>query len=394
MTDTRRYVELRPGDPAPWFTQRAHGTPRYAFDTAAGRWIVLCFHASASDPVGREALAALLARRDLFDDTFASCFAVSVDHGDLARGLRDVLPGLRVLHDFDGSVSRLYGVLPDDARPGEGRVPVRRMWFVLDPTLRIVARIPFGEHGGGAAAALALLERLPPPGRHAGFEVPAPVLVLPDVLEPELCDTLIGLYRRDGGKPSGFMRERDGKTVLVHDTAHKVRRDVHVEDAALRATLQARVKRRILPEIRKVHQFEVTRMERYLVACYGDEDGGHFKPHRDNTTRGTAHRRFAVSINLNTDYDGGEIGFPEYGPRTFKPGTGTALVFSCSLLHTVVPVTRGQRYAFLPFLYDDAAAAQRAANNAWLDDELDPYRPETGSADGAPADGALSRGTG
>src|SRR5689334_8271533 len=55
----------------------------------------------------------------------------------------------------------------------------------------------------------------------------------------------------------------------------------------------------IVPEIRKVHQFTVTRMERYIVACYSAEDGGHFRARRDNTTKGTAHRRFAVSVNLN-----------------------------------------------------------------------------------------------
>lgn len=38
------------------------------------------------------------------------------------------------------------------------------------------------------------------------------------------------------------------------------------------------------------------------------------------------------------------------------------MVFSCSLLHSVSKVTAGRRYAFLPFLYDDAAARIRDAN--------------------------------
>ncbi len=132
--------------------------------------------------------------------------------------------------------------------------------------------------------------------------------------------------------------------------------------------------RRVAPEIRKIHQFEVTRMERYLVACYAAEDGGHFAPHRDNTTHGTAHRRFAVSVNLNDDFDGGEVRFPEYGPRGFKAPVGGAVVFSCSLLHAVSRVTRGRRYAFLPFLYDDAAAKIREANMAKVSKQLAGYR--------------------
>ena len=138
------------------------------------------------------------------------------------------------------------------------------------------------------------------------------------------------------------------------------------------------MQRRIVPEIKKVHQFDVTRMERYIVACYAAEDGGHFNMHRDNTTRGTAHRRFAVSINLNDDFDGGEIMFPEYGPRAFKPPIGGAVVFSCSLLHAVTKMTRGRRYAFLPFLYDEAAAAIRAENNPHLGEGVGKYDAATG----------------
>jgi predicted 2-oxoglutarate/Fe(II)-dependent dioxygenase YbiX len=97
-------------------------------------------------------------------------------------------------------------------------------------------------------------------------------------------------------------------------------------------------------------------------------------PHRDNTTKGTAHRRFAVSINLNRDFEGGNLSFPEYGPKQFKPPPGGAVVFSCSLLHTVSPVTRGLRYVFLPFLYDDAGAALREANNRYLSEEVGAYK--------------------
>src|SRR5262245_22736140 len=115
-------------------------------------------------------------------------------------------------------------------------------------------------------------------------------------------------------------------------------------------------------------------MERYIVGCYSAEDRGHFRAHRDNTTKGTAHRRFAVSINLNAEFEGGEINFPEYGPRSFKPPPGGAVVFSCSLLHAVSRVTSGRRYAFLPFLYDDAAARIREQSNAYLGEGVGAYR--------------------
>jgi predicted 2-oxoglutarate/Fe(II)-dependent dioxygenase YbiX len=191
---------------------------------------------------------------------------------------------------------------------------------------------------------------------------------VPHVFEPGLCRRLIDLYEAEGGKPSGFMREVDGKTRLFHDATHKRRKDVIVEDPELQAVVRQRVLRRLAPEIRKAFQFDPTRMERYLVACYSGEEGGFFRRHRDNTTSGTAHRRFAVSINLNAEeYEGGDLIFPEFGPRTYRPPTGGAVVFSCSLLHEATAVTRGRRYAFLPFLYDEAAARIRQENLQHVD---------------------------
>ena len=128
-----------------------------------------------------------------------------------------------------------------------------------------------------------------------------------------------------------------------------------------------RIHDRLVPEIHKAFQFRATRIERYLVACYDSTTGGHFRAHRDNTTRGTAHRRFAVSLNLNTgDYEGGLLTFPEFGRQRYAAPAGGAVVFSCSLLHEATPVTAGLRYAFLPFLYDDEAARIRQQNLQYL----------------------------
>ncbi|RYF88807.1 MAG: 2OG-Fe(II) oxygenase, partial [Caulobacteraceae bacterium] len=47
-----------------------------------------------------------------------------------------------------------------------------------------------------------------------------------------------------------------------------------------------------------------------------------------------------------------------------------ACVFSCSILHEATPVTRGERFAFLPFLYDEASAKVREENLKYLDPAL------------------------
>ena len=367
------FRSLFPGDPAPWFRQRSTSNPNYAFDSVAGRYVVMCFFGTARDPSSQAAIAAAQTNRELFDDEKICFFGVSLDPQDQETGrVREMLPGLRYFWDFDGAVSRLYGAVPENAKP-EGSVSLRRFWLVLDPMLRVRAVFPFAPDGSDRDQVMAYLRALPPVERFAGFEIPAPILVIPNVFEPELCRHLIDLYEQHGGEASGFMREVNGKTVGVEDRSFKSRRDYTIEDPDLIRTVQGRIIRRVNPEIEKVHFFKPTRMERYIVSCYAAEDGGHFRPHRDNTTKGTAHRRFAVSINLNDDFDGGEVSFPEYGPRSYKAPPGGAVVFSCPLLHAVSKVTRGRRYAFLPFLYDEAGAKIREQNSAFLGDSVGTY---------------------
>lgn len=272
------------------------------------------------------------------------------------------------------TIAKLYGAVPTDA----------------DPVSRGIVRVTFLA-GSGSNAPGYRKNTIPSRSQRsdqilcsdgklasagaatARVELQAPILYLPNVFEPELCRHLVTLYETHGGEESGFMREVDGRTLGISDPSHKRRKDHSITDTNLIAALQARVHRRIVPEIAKVHHFNVTRMERYIVACYDAEDGGHFAAHRDNTTSGTAHRRFAVSINLNADFEGGEVSFPEYGPRSFKPPPGGAVVFSCSLLHKASRVTEGRRFAFLPFLYDDAAAKLRESNAARVGEQMN-YR--------------------
>lgn len=367
-----RYRALRIGDPVPYFKGRTPGNARYNFDSAAGRFIVLAFVGSAASPRGAAMVREIAASRHLFDDQRISLFFVSSDPGDEARRLLwDLIPGIRVFWDFDGAIGRAYGALPMGPSR-EGSYPYRQHWLVIEPNLRVRQSFE-AESDDANVAAMAYLAALPPADLFCGVALPAPVIILPNVFEPDLCRHLIGLYEAHGGVDSGFMVERDGVTTSRMDYSHKRRRDYTIEDADLMHRLMVTVHRRVVPEIAKVHQFHATRMERYIVACYDADERGHFNAHRDNTTKGTAHRRFALSVILNDDFDGGEVGFPEFGSRGFKAPAGGAVVFSCSLLHKVSPVTRGRRYVFLPFLYDDAAAAIREQNNPYLDPEVGEY---------------------
>jgi peroxiredoxin/predicted 2-oxoglutarate/Fe(II)-dependent dioxygenase YbiX len=362
-------LPLRPGDPAPWFVAPSPTNPRHHFDSVAGRYIVLCFFGSAVTPAVAEMLARIRGRTDIFDDERASFFGVSCDPDDeRLQRVGESYPGHRLFWDFGLKVSGAYGAC--EPKRGEP-MSYRPQSFILDPRLRVLAILPIEDPLAHARALLDYVGGLPPLGNRQPARPGAPVLLVPQLFEPELCRDLIGLYHRQGGEDSGFMTTgQDGKTVGVIDYGRKRRRDHLIEDAELRQGIRERIERRLLPEVRRAFQFRASFIERYIVACYDAGEGGYFRAHRDNTTKGTAHRRFAVTINLNAEeYDGGDLCFPEFGRGTYRAPTGGAVVFSCSLMHEALPVTRGRRYCVLPFLYDEAGARVREANLDYVADD-------------------------
>lgn len=351
------------GDPVPWFSAPLLSGGAFNLQVAAGRWIVLSFLGDPADPRAKEELAALLRDAPPFDEDRLVFYAV-------LRALPDdptpylklsTTPAASVIADYDGAISRLYGA---------GATP---RTVVLDPMLRAVADIPFDYPAGHAQSVRAVLASLPPVDDSAGVPLYAPVLIVPRVLDFPLCEALIELYEKVGGKDSGFLLDVDGKTTRVIDHRMKRRNDLVVAHPALREAIRSQIVRRLVPAIEQFFQFQATRMDRYIVACYDSAVGGHFHRHRDNVNLGAQHRRFAVSINLNKEYAGGDLLLPEFGRRAYRAPHAGAVVFSCGALHQVTPVTSGRRYAFLPFLYGEADAALRAANNANLHESAARY---------------------
>jgi predicted 2-oxoglutarate/Fe(II)-dependent dioxygenase YbiX len=249
--------------------------------------------------------------------------------------------------------------------------------IVLDPMLRAVADIPWDHADGHAQTVRSVLESLPAVDDSAGVPLTAPVLIVPRVFDFALCDVLVQFYDKIGGQDSGFLLDVEGKTARVVDYRLKRRNDLAVAHPQLREAIRSQIVRRLVPAIERFFQFQATRMDRYIVACYDSAVGGHFYRHRDNVNIGAQHRRFAVTINLNKDYDGCDLVLPEFGRRTYRAPYGGAVVFSCGALHQVTPVTRGRRYAFLAFLYGEADAALREANNAKLHQSAAQYAVES-----------------
>ncbi|AFY60691.1 2OG-Fe(II) oxygenase [Synechococcus sp. PCC 6312] len=349
------------GEPAPWFTLPSSVNPQYNIDTVGGHRTILLFLGHCSVPTVKRVLEGFLALQTELATAGIPLFAISIDpHDQPLQSLVDPNSYCKFLWDFERDVSRLYGVIQTDKK---GQDQYHPQAFILNQRLQIVGIFPIQGQANFPAQIVDLARKLPPDPPLTIATPQAPVLFVPHLLEPSLCQKLIALYEADGGRPSGFMRQVDGKTVEIMDDGFKRRRDLLITDEQLLAHLNALMARRLRPEIRKAFQFDITRFERYLVACYEEESQGFFNRHRDDTTKGTAHRRFAMTLNLNTgDYEGGYLRFPEFGPHLYRPGVGEAVIFSCSLLHEATPVTQGGRYVLLNFFYDEPAAQIRSQN--------------------------------
>jgi hypothetical protein len=186
-----------------------------------------------------------------------------------------------------------------------------------------------------------------------------PVLIVPDVLSRQDCQRLINVFAMQGhvfAEP-GHGREPPGNgdyKQRIPEYGRKDRIDHWIRQPETNAFIDERMSRRLFPEIMKSFQYRITKREGYRIGSYEGERGGELHGHRDNSKPAGAHRRFACSINLNTEqFEGGELRFPEFGNQLYRPETGAAIVFSCSLLHEPLHVTKGKRFVLLAFLFGD-----------------------------------------
>jgi predicted 2-oxoglutarate/Fe(II)-dependent dioxygenase YbiX len=181
------------------------------------------------------------------------------------------------------------------------------------------------------------------------FGSAAPVLMLPRVFEPAFRESLIELWT-SGERSDGGVSSRYGNVVA----ADRKRTEDHiVRDPAIAKQISDRLAYRVGPELMRAFNWEAEfAFDAHVILSYAAGHQHFFRAHRDNGTPQTADRTFAVSLNLNENYEGGELVFPEYGPTRYKPKAGMAAVFSCSLLHEALPVTEGRRYVLTTFFRD------------------------------------------
>lgn len=326
----------------------------------AGKPTILIFYASDEIPTCQDIACAFRDLMPTFNKFDVQIYIISPDlpevHQKFAREYGIPFP---LLSDSHQNVSKKYGVcFPKDNN--RGVMQYSRAAFLLDPNQRIVQIYSLKHLSVSIEAMLTDIQNLLPQEEARHMTMQAPVLLIPNVLSVNLCNYLIDIWQIKGNDESGFMCQSGDKTVGYIDHTHKIRRDHFLKDPQVVARLDKIMRSIVFPEIKKVFNFEVTRREAYRIACYDSSLGGFFNVHRDNTTGGTAHRRFAMTLNLNMgEYEGGFLRFPEYGPHLYKPNTGGVVIFSCSLMHEATRVTSGLRFALLTFFYGEKEAESR-----------------------------------
>jgi predicted 2-oxoglutarate/Fe(II)-dependent dioxygenase YbiX len=341
---TQPQLGFRAGDKIPFCYGMAADQRYYSFEDQAGRPAALILAGAHPQAEVAGLIGAFAARVSDFE-------ALGVDICVLAMVAAPGWPGavvpdgVKLIHCMDAGLFNAAG--------GEPCV------LLADRAVRLAdafAADPAKAVAGALAAAAAL-----PREMAAEASCPAPVLIRPGLFDPDLRRRLIAHFEagaHEAGAVAGI--DGDGQQINRIDAAKKHRRDLVIEPSEpIHGEVVQAIGTRLVPEIRKAFQAEVAHLDRMLIVRY-DDDGGYFLRHRDNSSAHLAWREFALSVNLNTgDYEGGRLRFPEYNDHFYNPPAGAGCVFSASLLHEAMPVTRGSRYVLLTFLHSAKAEAKR-----------------------------------
>lgn len=330
---------LRRGDPAPLFSCETSKGRRFELYTGVRGGPVLLV---VPGPDGAAMLRRLAACRAAVAETGGDAYVMlSADRKRLRQAGSSSAWLREILLDSEDEIVRGYLDLTGASLPAV---------FVLDPNQRFFA-ILTGPEAMDPDRVTAEIRAAAHADCGRQVQTIAPVLVIPRVLGAEFCADLIARWRNsphtEGLIGTGVSEGHKGRV----DRSFKRRRDFLVEDAGLQSEILSRVLPRVGEQVQKVYHLEAWTLEQFRIGCYQADEAGFFRVHRDNANDAMRRRLYALTINLNDDYEGGDLRFPEYGRQLFRPPAGGAIVFSCSLLHEVVPVTRGERFAVLSFLY-------------------------------------------
>lgn len=276
---------LAPGEPVPHFTGQSPSQP-FNIGYMAGRFIALAFlPISTPLPEVRKFMAGLAAQDGLFDDSNC-CFFGVLRHPEVIASAQDSPPGIRWFLDHDGEIFRHLEMFDAAGEEIAG-------WVVIDPMLRVLVGAPLSE----TRDILSWVAALPPPDEHAETLLPAPVLMVPRIFEPDFCDELIAHHVADGGARGlmANMEEGEFKPATLNE-AYRRTMDFPIRDPDLLHRVTTRLSRRLCPEIFRAFCLNPEAVDGLAVVSYDGREEGRFRAHRANVQEESRHRQIAFSI--------------------------------------------------------------------------------------------------
>ena len=330
---------------------------RLADDYLSGQTLILVLLNRADDARRRQLLGELASRYDALEALETTVVAFSSDASAANNRALAAASGFRwpIAADGAGQVFAGYGVHMDHGIGDRIIVvtPFRQVHAWFDDCEDIATTLE---------SIMSNIEQSSRPGAGGNLELHAPVLQIPNVVTREECAELIRAF--ESGSPFAVRPPKPGEfpgnyRIPVYDHNRQDRVDYIIKDAEMLRFLDERIFGRVVPMVKKAYAYDVTRREDLHIARYEGRREGNAIGHRDNVSAGTAHRRFALSMNLNDDYEGGDVVFKEFGPQGYKSPAGTAMVFSSALLHEVRETTAGVRYTLISHFFNEQSIPQR-----------------------------------
>ncbi len=288
-----------------------------------GKPVVIFYFLSIHHPFCLELLKIIQSKINLFREKGVSVIGISpnssLDLYESAKKLNILFP---LLSDPEFQAAKALGiVLTAKAGPKEA-IEVRRATLVLDSTLRIRKQYYPKQTNAHVLQILDELSEVLPENQPYIVKTHAPVLLIPNVIEPGLCNEIAS------------------------------RKNLH---PPFNSYVDKRLYERVVPEILKAFYFKPKKRKDPIISVYTPDNKGPTKLFRVHAQEHDAPYQYAIVIALSApdEYKGGGICFPEYSLGIYKPQLGEAMVYSTFLLQEILPVISGQALMLMSYFYDE-----------------------------------------
>ena len=327
MADKKQDWIIRPkntGERLPRLVLQDERFKSFDLNHLIGKPVVLFYFLSIHHPFCVELLNIIQSKIHQFREKGVAIIAISPNAAiDLYEGAKKLNLVFPLLADPEFQAAKALGIaLIANVGPKEA-IEVRRSTFILDSTLRIRKQYSPKETKSHVLQILEELETELPEMQAYLVKAHAPVLWIPDVIEPGLCKEIVSRNNLE---------------------------------SPFNSYIDKRLYERVVPEVLKAFYFKPKKRKTPSIEIYSPHNQGPSKLLRVHAQESEITYQYVMMISLNTpdeDYIGGGLCFPEYSLGIYKATLGSAIVYSTFLLQERLPVISGKAIMLMSYFYDE-----------------------------------------